>query len=655
MDDETAIVWSANDQKSRELRKMDRLELMAIQNFCSSHLELEDPWPLIENLLILEIIDEDLLKFLVNCKEAGLPFIKLWQILLDDLSFICNFNALVKIIYDRYRADLAKKLFLCHLSILAALGRFTVVGRVDIRNQKVSEFFKHTKKKIHEVKFSHQQLLNFGNILERRIKNEQNETERKLLCDKYIAQLAATSDFMCNTSVSISLQNDVFKKMEMYADKCSNPDLARIILQGRQGDALSTTGEFSEGENFMRTAYVCADKALPCIKITDMYYKNVVFKLAEFEANPTIENQKQVLFESVRALWALSVEDEDLQEFWKRLILLRRAFVFLGVGKHCKIVKNYTPGEENLAEGEAILKDPLLKGMEVRRKMFKSVANARLHYLKCRTADRGQEQEPDDNAIEFIEKAIMYIRKAERHALTGNYSELEKIQEQLRSLEEERQALYLQPGGLSLESRSSSDDTSQTSVLDSKLPRPINFVPGPKLTPTEIQNESWESIPKLKPQGNSLYKTKDFQPLTSLSSSTTSLSEESPLINVSSSGSLSVSPRDTSNITVEFESISGMSPSTDEGSHGPAAMPFSLTDQRGYICAKSNFSHDGKPIENARQHSGAPKCTGEDNYPSDENAAKNAKMPQEPGLSHHNSNLDLAEADSLRLSSFSDN
>ena len=576
-------------------RKIVPYEIIAVQNFCNAYLNNEDPWVLINTLFELDSIDQQLLRNLRNSKRAGFKYITLWQTLLDELSFTFYFNDLVKLFYDHYSTDLAKKLLMCRTHLLMTIGQFTIVGRIEMRNQKVSEFFKHTKTTIHENKYSHQQLLSFCDILEKRIKNEKNEKRRKLLCDKYIAQLAATGDFMFNTSVSVSLQNDVFQKIEAYANYCSNPDLACIILRGRQGDALSTIGEFSEGENYMRAAYVFSDKALPCIEITDMYYKNVVFKLAEFEANPTKENQRQVLFESERALSALSVEDEDLQELWKRLILLRRAFVFIGVGKQCKIVKNYFPNEKCLAKGEMILKDPLLKRMEVRKKMLKNVANSRLHYLKFKIA-LGQD-ESEDNALVFLEKSVKYMKKAEQNALTGKYSELEAIQEQLKSLKEKCKDMHLPPklfpGSKSLPS------TQKHSTSDSNHANSFSFEPSP-FNQTEIQHNFRES--ETQSIGDSLYNSGDFKTLNLSLSSELDLSEEKPLHKNNSDGSL---PSEGSNISIEFESSSERSLSTDESADGPEALFFSDSDracmhQHDRSCSTSTqSSSDEKQAEGA--------------------------------------------------------
>jgi hypothetical protein len=54
---------------------------------------------------------------------------------------------------------------------------------------------------------------------------------------------------------------------------------SQVILYGRKADVLSTAGDFEEGEKLLRAAYVSADFSAPCVEITDMIYKNVVFKL----------------------------------------------------------------------------------------------------------------------------------------------------------------------------------------------------------------------------------------------------------------------------------------------------------------------------------------------------------------------------------------
>lgn len=124
-------------------------------------------------------------------------------------------------------------------------------------------------------------------------------------------------------------------------------------------------------------AYICADLSKSCLEVVDMMYKGVVFKLTHFERNTTKELQEEIIFDAHRALTLLSQEHEGDQKFWKVLLFLRMAYALLGIGRHCRIIKNYHPSNNNLTQANGFLAMIDFKNLDHRKEMFYQFAKAR--------------------------------------------------------------------------------------------------------------------------------------------------------------------------------------------------------------------------------------------------------------------------------------
>ena len=119
-------------------------------------------------------------------------------------------------------------------------------------------------------------------------------------------------------------------------------------------------------------------------------------------------------------LESLEFEDYDTILMWRRIFILRMVFCLLGIGKCTNLISNCDVDNENIRISEELLAklDESFEGMDQRRKMFYYVAKARL--FQCR---------------EHTEEAVMYIRKAEELAVSGNFMEAKFILELRKYLE----------------------------------------------------------------------------------------------------------------------------------------------------------------------------------------------------------------------------
>ncbi|KAK3088204.1 hypothetical protein FSP39_016098 [Pinctada imbricata] len=419
---------------------MNKTEAKALKSFIDSNAAYIDPIQFVKLLVSRHVIETFILRKVVSELEKGQSWKQIWNFLFYQTKDRCSFRIIVNMLVVENERAIVQSLYRHWINSQKEDDGIATPHRVSIESKRMSRYFKDIKQQIHKLSFGnseniHEALQNLGMSIKQEIEGATDQNTKKDLCDQYVALKAAQTDYLCNTSASINPNNEHFLEIEMYASSCTHPALALILVRGRQGDALSTTRDFIEGGHFMRSAYVEADFAEPCVEIIDMMYKNMVFKLAEFEANPTKEAQDAVLMVANQALDKLQDKDEDMLEFWKKIINVRKAYAYLGIGKHSKIIPVYWPNESCIRKAEHILKEPLMKHLEVRRHFFKHVAKTRLYEVKSRNV------KPYNREYAFIycKKAISHVAKAENKAKQGNYSEFEAIVYYKSQLE-----LYLQ-------------------------------------------------------------------------------------------------------------------------------------------------------------------------------------------------------------------
>lgn len=346
--------------------------------------------------------------------------------LLNDDIVITKFSLsrLVEALYFKGYHVTAEKLYCCYLASQSSTAILRM-NKVQTENRrKISLYFKNIKKLVHEIAFKnpHADVKRLSRIMKENIESEVNPVRKMFLCDKYTALKAAEMDALINITGDVSPNHEGYYEIESFITSTSSPSLSQVILYGRKADVLSTAGDFEEGEKLLRAAYVSADYSAPCVEITDMIYKNVVFKLSQLERTPTVDLQKSLALEASRGIWSLNDESDDMRVFWKRLFLLRMAFSLLGIGKFCNLIQNYVPTEASLLEAESLLSCNDLNDMEHRRMMFYFAAKARLEQWKG----------------EFSQ-AFALVQVANKYAREGNYVEGRYLREYERELDSLKQ------------------------------------------------------------------------------------------------------------------------------------------------------------------------------------------------------------------------
>ncbi|VDH98423.1 Hypothetical predicted protein [Mytilus galloprovincialis] len=344
--------------------------------------------------------------------------------LVDTILSKHTLSEIVATLYNSKYSYLAEILFCCYQQCQQKASIIRMNKTQTENRRKISLYFRDIKKLVHDIAFKnpHADVNRLSNIMKLNIEREINPVRKMYLCDKYTALKAAEMDALINITGRVSPDHEGYVEMESFINSTSAPSISQVILYGRKADVLSTDGRFTEGEDLLRAAYVAADNSLPCVEITDMIYKNVVFKLSQFEQFPTEELRKSLFLEASRGIWSLNDESEDMRIFWKRLFILRMAFCLLGIGKLCDMIDIYVPSTKSITEAERLLECDDLKDMEHRRMMFYHIAKSRLHQLKS-----------------DVNESKTCLQMARILAKEGNYAEdkaLEKYQETIGCLQE---------------------------------------------------------------------------------------------------------------------------------------------------------------------------------------------------------------------------
>lgn len=261
--------------------------------------------------------------------------------------------------------------------------------------------------KIHGVFFRKQ-----ARLLQNQIQHEREESKRQFLSDKYIALLGAEIDAIAITYDVTLPDQDIFTELKSLAVNSTDASISEVVFFGRKANALAIAKKFSEGEDMVKQAHCCANFTGPCLEIANMIYIDVYFKLWQFEQTPTTELKESLLYEGSKGLWALSEEEEEIRNLWKRMFLLRMIFCLVGLSNKGGCISGCVICEEDVDRAERYMNEIDLKDIEARREMMYYIAKARIKQLRRMFDDANTE-----------------IDRAEAIAQSGNFKEIDSIME----------------------------------------------------------------------------------------------------------------------------------------------------------------------------------------------------------------------------------
>lgn len=340
---------------------------------------------------------------------------QIFQILVfRDYSFVSS-DDLCRRFFDHGYQDLARSLFLYSLYAESQSQSLVTVKRSVPANKKtIHLYFKNLKRLVHNAQFKDPRSFfrKQARILQNQIQHEHAESKRQFLADKYIALLGAEIDAIAITYDVTLPDQDIFTELKSLAVNSTDASISEVVFFGRKANAFAIAKKFSEGEDMVKQAHCCANFTGPCLEIANMIYIDVYFKLWQFEQTPTTELKESLLYEGSKGLWALSEEEEEIRNLWKRMFLLRMIFCLVGLSNKGRCIPGCVIREEDMDRAEKYMNEIDLKDIEARREMMYYIAKARIKQLRRMFDDANTE-----------------IDRAEAIAQSGNFKEIDSIME----------------------------------------------------------------------------------------------------------------------------------------------------------------------------------------------------------------------------------
>lgn len=340
---------------------------------------------------------------------------QIFQILVfRDYSFVSS-DDLCRRFFDHGYQDLARSLFLYSLYAESQSQSLVTVKRSVPANKKtIHLYFKNLKRLVHNAQFKDPRSFfrKQARILQNQIQHEHAESKRQFLADKYIALLGAEIDAIAITYDVTLPDQDIFTELKSLAVNSTDASISEVVFFGRKANAFAIAKKFSEGEDMVKQAHCCANFTGPCLEIANMIYIDVYFKLWQFEQTPTTELKESLLYEGSKGLWALSEEEEEIRNLWKRMFFLRMIFCLVGLSNKGRCIPGCVIREEDVDRAEKYMNEIDLKDIEARREMMYYIAKARIKQLRRMFDDANTE-----------------IDRAEAIAQSGNFKEIDSIME----------------------------------------------------------------------------------------------------------------------------------------------------------------------------------------------------------------------------------
>lgn len=331
-----------------------------------------------------------------------------------DYSFVSS-DDLCRRFFDHGYQELARSLYMHFLYAESHSQSLVTVKRSVPANKKsIHLYFKNLKRLVHNAQFKDPRSFfrKQARLLQNQIQHERAESKRQFLSDKYIALLGAEIDAIAITYDVTLPDQDIFTELKSLAVNSTDASISEVVFFGRKANALAIAKKFSEGEDMVKQAHCCANFTGPCLEIANMIYIDVYFKLWQFEQTPTTELKESLLYEGSKGLWALSEEEEEIRNLWKRMFLLRMIFCLVGLSNKGGCISGCVICEEDVDRAERYMNEIDLKDIEARREMMYYIAKARIKQLRRMFDDANSE-----------------IDRAEAIAQSGNFKEIDSIME----------------------------------------------------------------------------------------------------------------------------------------------------------------------------------------------------------------------------------
>ncbi|KAK6168358.1 hypothetical protein SNE40_020909 [Patella caerulea] len=232
-----------------------------------------------------------------------------------------------------------------------------------------------------------------------------------------------------------------FKQMEQMIKYTSEPHVSSMMYLARYGSALTHKESLEKGMWELACALDHSRRVEPCKETGMVYYIEINMLFKKYEAEGQLSIKEELLNKTSVAISQFENEQWEMKEDYKRMLLLKRVYVYLALGVHGEEMKNICWKSEDLHQAEYCLNEikESESKLDDRRRMFyniaEAVSNERTGHIEralgtikeaLSLAKRGQFKKEESAINEHIKRMI---RKNEK--IKG-----ERRQEALRNITE---------------------------------------------------------------------------------------------------------------------------------------------------------------------------------------------------------------------------
>ena len=186
-----------------------------------------------------------------------------------------------------------------------------------------------------------------------------------------------------------NLINDpTFKLMQKVMLYTSNPIITTMAYLARLSSAMAIGKPLEDGLVHLQYAKAHADSVSPCRESGMGFYIEFNMLSQKYEKDGPTEILKSNLIKTAKtAIGHFNEEDkESIRKDFRRMLLLKIAYVHLGIGTFGNTINAATVSENDVRSAKSILDEieepELWRRMEMRRKMFYHIAKSRFYHIR---------------------------------------------------------------------------------------------------------------------------------------------------------------------------------------------------------------------------------------------------------------------------------
>ncbi|XP_048775028.2 uncharacterized protein LOC125679667 isoform X2 [Ostrea edulis] len=239
--------------------------------------------------------------------------------------------------------------------------------------------------------------------------------QKSLLADRYCMVLDAEVERRLVKVDRTLVDSDIFTEILKCAPFTANPNLHIMLYLARYSYALFVGGKsYEEVLSYIDQARTHIADIEPCRETGIVLYILFNMKSVSYEKHPTEKVKMELLDIVQQAIDHFSNEDEVISEDFRRILLIKKAMLYLGLGIFGQNNTNLIISDEDIANARCCLRkvreQKMWERMETRWEMFYYLCKVK--YLQLTDADN-----------KHIETQISLTKKARSCSIQGEYRE----------------------------------------------------------------------------------------------------------------------------------------------------------------------------------------------------------------------------------------